>query len=62
VHNWNGNFYNISWSGNDIAVQQAPDSGHFSNNSQATTLNDGGGNETRPINVYVYYLIKATTS
>ncbi|HEX8174277.1 MAG TPA: tail fiber protein [Pyrinomonadaceae bacterium] len=58
THHWDKNFQQISDSGNDLAVQLAlnsnkgPDAG-----TQPTTLNDGGGNETRPVNVYVYYLI-----
>ncbi|HKS27370.1 MAG TPA: phage tail protein [Pyrinomonadaceae bacterium] len=58
THHWDKNFQEIGDGGNDIAVQLAlnsnkdPDAG-----TQPTTLNDGGGSETRPVNVYVYYLI-----
>jgi hypothetical protein len=58
THHWDKNFQQIGDGGNDLAVQLAlnsnnkPDAG-----TQPTTLNDGGGNETRPTNVYVYYLI-----
>jgi phage-related tail fiber protein len=55
-HNWNHFFHVISYGGSDIAVHQPPDSDHLqSHPAQAT--NDDGGNETRPKNVYVYYLI-----
>lgn len=54
-HNWDLNFSNISWDGNDISVQLATSAG--SPFSGPTTNVDGGGAETRPVNVYVYYLI-----
>ena len=56
-HNWSHNFGNITHSGNDIQVQLAGDGGNMG--TLPTTDNDGGGNETRPVNVYVYYLIFA---
>jgi microcystin-dependent protein len=55
THNWNQNFSYITDSGNDIQVQLWAGGGN--QGTQPTTLNDGGGNETRPANVYVYYLI-----
>jgi microcystin-dependent protein len=51
-------FANITYSGNDIAVLVPNFSGHITGQ---TTLNggtvDGGGAESRPTNVYAYYLI-----
>lgn len=60
VHNWDYHKHWIGHTGNDIVVQLENDSA----NSDAiklmpTTNKDGGGNETRPKNVYVYYLIYA---
>lgn len=60
-HNWNHFFYHISWSGNDIAVQQPNDSWNLQTNPRQATNNDGGGSETRPRNTYVYYLIASGT-
>lgn len=57
-HNWSDNFGQITWSGSDLNVQLAPNSPHGGNQgTQATTDWDGGGNETRPYNTYVYFLI-----
>jgi phage-related tail fiber protein len=60
-HNWDANFGQISDGGSDLNIQLAlnspgnsPDLG-----TQPTTNVDGGGNETRPINMYTYYLIFA---
>jgi microcystin-dependent protein len=59
-HNWDSNFGQITSDGSDLNVQLAqnsptgPDQGR-----QPTTNVDGGGNETRPINMYAYYLIYA---
>lgn len=58
-HNWDHNFFLIGDAGSDIAVQQPVDSPRLQNHRGPTTNIDGGGNETRPANVYVYYLIKA---
>jgi microcystin-dependent protein len=60
-HYWDQNFGQISISGSDINVQLAPNSPYAPGGGllgrQPTTDTDGGGNETRPVNVYVYYLI-----
>jgi hypothetical protein len=56
-HNWSGNFGNITYDGNDIAVQLSGEGGN--QGTLPTTNIDGGGNETRPANVYAYYLIFA---
>lgn len=56
-HSWDHFFFNISHSGNDIAVHQPSDSGHTENNTRQATNNDGGGSETRPKNISVYFLI-----
>lgn len=60
-HYWDYNFAYIGDGGNDIAVQLAKKSGPSggSMGTLPTTDVDGGGNETRPANVYVYYLIFA---
>jgi phage-related tail fiber protein len=60
THYWDRNFGQISASGSTLNIQLC-DGGDKSPNQgrQATTNNDGGGNETRPVNVYVYYLIFA---
>jgi hypothetical protein len=59
-HNWNHNFGNISDSGDDLEVQITQNSPvHADRDPSPTTCVDGGGNETRPKNVYVYYLIYA---
>jgi hypothetical protein len=58
VHMWDQNFGQITDGGNNINVQLAlgsPRGGDLGR--QPTTNHDGGGNETRPSNVYVYYLI-----
>jgi microcystin-dependent protein len=55
MHNWANNFKYISTSGNDIAIQLAD--ANQAQYSAPTTNTDGGGNETRPFNVYVYYMI-----
>lgn len=57
THYWDRNFALISDSGSDIAVQLSDGGRNPDRGRQATTNNDGGGNETRPVNVYVYYLI-----
>jgi rhizosphere induced protein len=60
VHNWDQNFGQITDGGSDINVQLALNSPRGGDlGSQPTTNKDGGGNETRPANVYVYYLIFA---
>jgi Phage Tail Collar Domain len=63
VHNWDGNFGTISDRGDELDIQLAAsnktDPGSGDRGTQATTNRDGGGNETRPSNVYVYYLIYA---
>ncbi|HYI38763.1 MAG TPA: phage tail protein [Allosphingosinicella sp.] len=59
-HQWGQNFESISWAGNDINVQLSLDSPNGGNaGTQPTTNVDGGGAETRPGNVYVYFLIFA---
>lgn len=60
THTWDRNFGQISASGSNLNVQLC-DGGDKPPNQgrQPTTNNDGGGNETRPVNVYVYYLIFA---
>jgi Phage Tail Collar Domain len=58
-HHWDYNFGHISDVGSDINVQLATGTGEGDLGSQPTTNVDGGGNETRPSNVYVYYLIYA---
>ncbi len=58
-HNWDHFFHDISWSGGDIAVHQPPDSQNLQNNRDQATNQDGGGAETRPKNVYVYFLINS---
>ena len=46
------------WSGDDLNIQLCAGSPHGGNlDSLPTTNVDGGGNETRPFNVYAYYLI-----
>jgi phage-related tail fiber protein len=59
VHTWWNNFGQISAGGDDINVQLCQNGGDKGPNqgSTPTTNNDGGGAETRPSNVYVYYLI-----
>jgi microcystin-dependent protein len=54
-HSWDGNFSSIGDGGDDIEVQLVTSNGV----TGATTNVDGGGNETRPVNVYVYWLIYA---
>jgi len=57
-HTWNGNFGNIGDDGSSLRIQLADNNtGNLGNLD--TTNTDGGGLETRPINVYVFYLIKA---
>ncbi len=57
-HNWSNNFGQITYSGDDINVQLCDNSPHGGNQgTQATTNNDGGGSETRPVNVYAYFLM-----
>jgi len=62
-HNWDHFFYLFSFHGEDIACHQPSDSPNLANNTRQATNNDGGvttsstGQETRPMNVYVYYLI-----
>ncbi len=62
-HNWGYNFAYITESGDNLPVQLANDSGNYNADGKLGTLPttnvDGGGNETRPTNVYVYYLIFA---
>lgn len=55
-HTWSGNFANITNHDDDIAVQLS-DNNSGNQGTLPTTNVDGGGNETRPVNVYVYYLI-----
>ncbi len=60
VHNWDSNFGQITKSGSALNVQLAngsPTGGDLG--TQPTTNNDGGGNETRPVNVYAYFLMFA---
>lgn len=63
-HFWDYNFNYITESGNDINVQLVSATGNSGGwmGRQPTTNVDGGGNETRPDNVYVYYLIFAGLS
>lgn len=62
-HNWDHFFYNFNFRGSDIACHQPADSGNLQTNTKQATNNDGGvktgslGAETRPKNVYVYYLV-----
>jgi len=59
-HMWGMNFGQISTDGGGIDVQLAPTSPNGGDRGTLPTTNtDGGGNETRPVNVYVYYLIYA---
>jgi microcystin-dependent protein len=57
-HYWN-HFMDVTSHGDDLAVHQSDDSGEPQNNSDTATNQDGGGSETRPINVYVYFLINS---
>jgi Phage Tail Collar Domain len=60
THNWSSNFGQITKSGSDLNVQLAvgsPTGGDLG--TQPTTNNDGGGAETRPVNVYAYFLMFA---
>lgn len=59
THYWDRNFGQISPSGDALNVQLAQGGKDPDQGRQPTTNNDGGGNETRPVNVYVYYLIFA---
>lgn len=57
-HTWNNNFGQITKSGSDLNVQLALNSPTGPDlPPQPTTNNDGGGPETRPANVYTYFLI-----
>ena len=57
-HQWDQNFGQITKSGSDLNVQLSTNSPNGGNRgTQDTTLTDGGGAETRPVNVYVYYLM-----
>jgi microcystin-dependent protein len=56
-HNWDHFFYWRDKDGGNLGVHQPSDSRNLQNNQRAATNNDGGGNETRPANVYVYYMI-----
>ncbi len=59
-HNWDQNFGQITSDGSALNVQLAqgsPNPGDLG--TQPTTNVDGGGSETRPVNMYVYYLIFA---
>lgn len=59
-HEWDQNFGSISWVGDDINVQLSLNSPNGGNaGTQPTTNVDGGGAETRPCNVCVYFLIFA---
>ena len=62
-HYWDYNFGYITQGGSSLGVQLMDDSGPFNHNglkgTKPTTNVDGGGNETRPVNVYVYDLIFA---
>ena len=62
-HHWDYNFAYITQGGSSLAVQLMDLSGPFNHGglqgTKPTTNVDGGGNETRPVNVYVYYLIFA---
>ena len=62
-HNWDYNFAFITENGDNLPVQLADSSGDYNHDGlkgrKPTTNVDGGGNETRPTNVYVYYLIFA---
>lgn len=60
VHTWDQNFGEIATRGSDLDVQLALNSPTGGNKgTQPTTNKDGGGNETRPSNVYAYFLIFA---
>jgi hypothetical protein len=62
-HNWSRNFGQISASGSSLNIQLCNDGDKSPNQgTQRTTDTDGGGNETRPKNAYVYYLIFAGLS
>jgi microcystin-dependent protein len=58
-HSWSHFFSNISYSGSDIAVAQPNWSDNLQNNAGQITDSGGGspGNETRPINAAVNYII-----
>jgi hypothetical protein len=57
-HNWDYNFGRISAAGNDLNVQLTSTSPKGADlPSQITTNKDCGGAETRPVNVYAYFLI-----
>jgi microcystin-dependent protein len=59
-HQWDHNFASITWVGSDINVQLSLNSPTApAPVTQPTTNVDGGGNETRPCNVYAYFLIFA---
>jgi Phage Tail Collar Domain len=60
-HKWKYHRHSISFHGEDISVQLTDDSWHPDGDMKdmLITNKDGGGNETRPKNVYVYYLIYA---
>ena len=62
-HNWDQNFGSIGWDGSDINVQLTSNSPNGGNQgSLPTTDTDGGGAETRSVNVYAYFLIYAASS
>lgn len=57
-HTWSKNYGQISFHGSDINVPLCANSGHDGNQgTQTSTDSSGGGAETRPINVYAYFLI-----
>lgn len=62
-HQWDHFFYWFNYRGEDIACHMPADSSNLQTNTRQATNNDGGvktgsqGLETRPKNVYVYYLI-----
>jgi microcystin-dependent protein len=60
-HTWSKNFENIGDDGSDIAVQLAENSPKGPTNLPPETTTDVNGEsaESRPVNVYVYYLIYA---
>jgi hypothetical protein len=56
-HNWGHFFYWRNKDGDNLGVHQPPDSRNLQGNKRWATNIDGGGSETRPANVYVYYMI-----
>jgi hypothetical protein len=56
-HFWDWHFYQVGWSGDGVSPHQPPGSPNLQNNSGPTTNVDGGGPETAPKNVAVFFMI-----